>query len=271
MKLCSIGYVPPPKQGLNPASFLANVNRFKTKFPLLLYTEHSWPECEIKLPVNPENVIPNPPPRLASGEPNRWALNNLLFLTGMRIAHKHGYSHVIYLESDCRVGCDNWDKQIFDEFFTHDSPLICAGSLVCYNPCTYNRRGYDRWMALIERHNSARNFPIPTYGWRGVSSPTGDSSVFPNGALGVYDVTWITKLFNLEDSVKEACSVFAWDFAIGERIWSKFGADSYDFVKHLRTIYSSYGDTLSTEAERLSWLRDGKLVGVHQVKSDAIL
>jgi hypothetical protein len=55
---------------------------------------------------------------------------------------------------------------------------------------------------------------------------------------------------------------------IGGRLWKVFAEDTFDFLGHLDTIYSGYGDILTTEEERMNLLRSGKVVAVHQIKSD---
>jgi hypothetical protein len=77
------------------------------------------------------------------------------------------------------------------------------------------------------------------------------------------------ELFDLSDTGKLAAQSFAWDFAIGDRLWQKMGHNAYDCVAHLDCIYSSYGDVLTSESDRLNMLRTGEAVLVHQVKSSA--
>lgn len=268
MKLCSIGYVPPPSFNAGIASvFLANLRKFRLSHDLVLYSEHPWPDCE-RLKANPEMVKKGLKPD-QFGQLSKWAVNNAIFLTGMKIAALKGYTHIIYLESDCRVGCDNWDGRIFEEHFNGPLPWVASGSLVCWNPMAGGMESAQRWNDLLVSTNERRNFPIPTYG-HGASAKD-KVSVFPNGALGVYDMRWIKKFFPERMNLMELSTMHAWDFVLGEKIWNVFGPDSYDMVGNLRSVFSSYADQITTENERLNLLRDGKVCAVHQVKSLATI
>jgi hypothetical protein len=96
--------------------------------------------------------------------------------------------------------------------------------------------------------------------------------VFVNGSLGVYDVAALLDLFGtngqLENTVQLAGLSAPWDLEIGKRLWAKHGVGAYEKVTHLTSIYSSYGDVLTTEADRMAMLNNG-VRGVHQVKSEA--
>lgn len=258
MKIATIAYVPPPQFGCATV-FHDNLRKFRTRYPLLVYSDHDWPDT-IKI-RNPEGVNQ----MMTNRTMNRWAVNNAIFLTGMRIAKSQGYTHVIYVESDCRVGCDNWDEQVFAEYFSLGKACIGAGTLACYNPCNYSRKAAMRWTELVAG-NTKRNIPVATYGWKGASDP-GNTLIFPNGALSVLDVDWMARLFDLNRTIVSATEATAWDMALGQRVWKLFEEESFDVMGMLRSVFSSYGDILTTEAERLEWLRAGQYVAVHQVKS----
>lgn len=267
MKLAVLSYIAPPTfQGADTGVFLDNLKRNPPNNPLVTYSDHDWPDLTIKLKGSPE-VLKGAKDK--KGLPNKWAVNNFVFFTGLRIAVRNGYSHILYLEADCRVKGKGWDDILFEEYFSHPRALACAGSLVCYNPCNSGPLGFARWNQLVSR-NIYKNFPIPTYGWKACSDGSG-SSVFPNGAGTIMDIAWMQNLFDLENSGGLAAELFAWDFAIGERLWEKMGPDAYLCVAHLEKMYSSYGDELTKEHERMQMLHDGRAVLVHQVKSSATI
>lgn len=261
-KIGSILYLPPPKTYPSAAAIVENLKRFPPKYPLIVYSDHQWkwPD-QILLPGTPECVKGATDAR---GMPNQFAINNLVFLTGLRIAQQNGLTHIIYVEADCRVGCTNWDEHIFNEYFRLPRPTIAAGTLATYNPCNHSAEAARRWQQLVAR-NTKRNVPVATYGWVGASQQH-PSCVFPNGALSVLDVDWMQRLFALDNTVKTAGEMCAWDMALGKVVWDKFGVQSYDVLGFLECIYSGYGDILTTQEERLQMLRDGKAVAVHQVK-----
>ncbi len=262
MKLASVLYVPPPKS--YPSAILENLKRFPPKHRLIVYSEfdHKWPG-QILLKTSPE-ILKRA--RYPSGTENRWALNNLVFLTGLRIAQSQNITHLCYVEADCRVGCKDWDDRIFDEYFNLGFPYIAAGSLVCYNPANWNREAARRWEKLVASR-AGRNVPVGTYGFI-PADVKHFPYLFPNGALSVLDMWWMSKLFNLDDTPTTAAAITAWDQQMGIELFQKFGVQTYDVQGFLETIYSGYGDVMTTPEERLQWLRDGKYVATHQHKGN---
>lgn len=272
----SLLYLPPANfSGANASTVLANLKKYPPKHRMLIYSDdESWkPEIEQegwvfhKLSQSPEVARKwvKPGPNMS------WAVNNLIWLTGLNLAARHGFDHILYLESDCRVGRVGFDDIIFDEHFSIGKPLVCSGSLVVWNPMSGGPVGQRRWAELVSQ-NVKRNVYIPTYGFKPSTDNTG-SSVFPNGAGGVYSMVWMKILFNEalgvgEISGKTLSGMFAWDFWLGEKIWQAFGTDAYDVVAHLNCMFSGYADVLTSESERLAMLKNGKVL-VHQVKSDA--
>jgi hypothetical protein len=262
MKLGIIGYVPPPSFG-NPRVFIDNLARYKHDNELLLYSDYNWPDT-LRLKGSPESIIPMLEAR-PDGTKNKWAVNNFVFLTGLALAARSGFTHIIYLESDCRVGKHHWDSIMFEEHFALKNEPLCSGTLVCWNPMSGGMASAKRWNDLICKTNKKRNFPIPTYGVG--ASVKSTPSIFPIGALGIYDMTWMQKFFDLSKTMELAAHMHAWDFVIGDKIWAHFGLDSYDQVGNLQSVYSSFGDQITTEEERLGLVVSGKVTACHQVKS----
>lgn len=261
MNLAVIAYLPPPTVGCSPA-FKTNLEKFPTKHDLVLYSDHDYGPQVIRLKGNPEIVRNAYFP--GTGKPNPYAINNLVFLTGMRIARERNFSHVCYVESDVRVGRKEWDDVVFDEFFSIGRALIAGGSLVCYNCCNFSQEASRRWQKLVSK-NLRRNFPIPHYGFVGAAQ-NHPSCVFPNGAGGVYDMAWMPRLFDLENTQAACASATAWDMHLGNEIWKLFAEESFDVVGHLESIYSSYGNVITSPEERQNMLLSGAVVLSHQHK-----
>lgn len=287
-RLAAIAYVPPPRF-TGAEVFLENVRKFKPSTELFLYSDHDpygvWPMA------NPEG--------LANIREHKWGVNNAVFIMGIRLAVRQGFTHIIYLEADCRVGCVGWDGVVFEEYFKQKFPPVAAGSLVTHSCVSGGGEFYDRFSDMIGRNRLDKNsYSIPIYGipvpdsrrneWPAMSEtiiPPGYSkdpeikrykpAVYPNGALGVYDVAWMCELFhiNQEGQFKEGHHLVeivedvAWDHSLGWRLYDRFGADVFTVTAHLNSVYSRYGDRLDTEAQRLQWLREGKYCCVHQIKS----
>lgn len=260
MKLAIIGYLPDPSRG-HPQAFLDNVRAFKNDMPLTLFSHHPWPDV-FQLKMDPAQLKKHHDPR----NEKRYFLHNAIFLSALRMARHHGASHMLMLEDDCRVRGDGWADAIFDEAFSSSQPWVVAGSAACYNPSNAGIEAHRRWEQFV-KDNVRKNYPIPTYGWL-PSDKKHPSCVFVNGALGIYNIAWMERLFDLEKPTEEALKSTAYDMEIGIRLWNIFGVDSYDLVAHLSTsMFSSFGDVLSTEDERLAMLASGQVRAVHQVKS----
>jgi hypothetical protein len=193
-------------------------------------------------------------------------MQNGAFFTGAKIARDRGYTHMITLEDDVRVGRPDWDQYIWNEYFSHGKPLLAAGTLATYNPCNWSPEASKLWAELL-RVNTRKNFPIATYGWLGAGIK-GKTAVFPNGALAIYDLNWLGKFFDLTNTQATATSHDAWDFAIGFKIWDTFEEMSYDLVANLHTVGSWYRDLVTDEEERKRMLVDGEVCAVHHIKTD---
>ena len=270
MKIGSFLYLAAPEDYPSTLAIMENLRKFPARHDLVVFSDyaHDWPGL-IRLKMSPEVALKYDGPakgdsRLGQGD---HRISNCVFLTGLQLMRDMGYTHVIVLEADCRVGREGWDAVMFDEYFKLPSPCIAAGSLAFYNPANYSPKSLQRWQEIVAK-NTARNFPCPTYGWVGAATkhPT---CVFPNGALSVLDMSWMLKFFSLNNAVKEAAGIAPYDMEIGVRIWNEFKEETYDVVGQLHSIFSGNGDIITSEISRLEWLRKGSIVAVHQVKSMA--
>jgi hypothetical protein len=264
-KLGILAYVAP--RGLaNADAFFANIRNFPTKHELVIYSDNDyskeWPGMT-KL---------NGTVEVAKTDTNRMAVNNLVFFTGLRIAANRGFTHVLILEHDCRVGVAGWDEIIWQEFLSKNPEAIMGGSLVVFNPCSFSRKGAELFEELLIGTKPKRFLPLSVFGpnppgWKRISC------VFPNGCFAIYRMDWLLKTFpeitgTPEQYIGLSMKLKTWDYAIGFRLWQEFNEDTYGKVVHLDSAYSGYGNILSTEEERKQWVSEGKIVGVHQIKSD---
>lgn len=275
-----IGYVPPPTYG-HPLSFIKNLKNFKPTMPMMLYSDHDYDiKGMIKLPGSPElqqggaPIHTGPIGFMPHHQRNKWATNNRIFFTGLRIAVRQGLEWMIYIESDCRVGPTRykdttWDAVMFKEFFSRREKEVIGGTMVCWSPCNSGQELMRRWSQLIADNNKRKNFPIPTYS-AGGSAEKRDPCFLVNGALGIYNIGFLQDLFGmeLEASTKLAVESTAWDFEIGKRMWTKYQMKVFDQIMHMNSIFSGFGEVQSTEAERMSLLQSGRVAAVHQIKSD---
>lgn len=179
-------------------------------------------------------------------------------------------------------------------------PALMGGSLVCYNPYNAGQRAAGHFERLVTKYNTRKNFPVAgrvkfdpflasdynsqnvtedglsnrhphyvkAFGWKGSNDGSG-SCVFPNGSLSIFKVDFLKSLLGKVSVVKAATDSSPWDMEVGKRAWEMLGDSVYNFCAQLTCSYSSYGNVISTEEERLELLRSGRVVAVHQIKSPA--
>lgn len=263
MKLATYAYVPGKNFG-QPQVFMQNIRKFRSTHPVQLFS-HEWEDkVDVKI-GNPEIL------KFATDKYGRvinWAISGLIFWTACRIAVAQETDYMLFVEPDCRVGCDGWDGKMFQEFFEKREEdgrnYIMGGSAVIYAPFSHSSefaRRFYHWYTHQEM-----KVPVPIYGGAGPLPQR--TLVYPNGALGIYDVKWIAEHIDLRDTAKLATTE-AWDILLAIKVWEVFGPNAFDAVAHLNSAYSGCGETLNTEEERMKWLREGKFVAVHQVKTTA--
>lgn len=269
INLACIAYIPPNKPKLNRSAFLKNLAANPPASDLVLFGEGVTTATDIpeglgtRIDIkNPENVIRN-----TAEKP--YIIANIIFLTALRILTVNlkaaGYTHALVVESDCRMR--NTPEQTFDQRmiaeFLSLSPLpLVAGSVAVYDPDAQGAEGIARH-AELTKANTRRAFPVVTYKSKGEPAPC----VFAYGAGGIYDIAALLELFPVINTIKTAQEMVAWDVEIGRRIYLKHGAKSYDLVRHLNSLHSSFGEQITTFAERAAMLRSGEKCLVHQWKS----
>lgn len=274
MNLATLAYVPPPNFGCAKA-FLINILKYKTRSKLILYSDHPYTEDAFLKNPNGKPVTVNPDftPHAARfnelGQKRPAAISNMVFHTGIRLADMLKITHFIYLESDCRIKGDYWDEQIWEEYFTLPFPPVIAGTMTCFNTVNGGLDYYRRWQKKMLEIFPRSKFPVTIYGAPPIKIDERKPSVFVNGACGVYITDWLKQFFDLKNLIETAQGK-AWDYLIGEKLYNLFRADALDLVAHLETVYSGFDNDLTTEETRLDWLREGKAVAIHQVKSNIV-
>lgn len=278
MKTVAIAYCPSASDPrFHTAAFLQNLRDHPPAGDLLLFSDHDHPSTPSLVKLKSRIDIPALKTariiRPGTGESvlNVAAVNNLVFLTALRIADRQGYTHFLYLEEDCRVQGHGWDQRLFAEFFSQPRHLLAAGSLVAYNPYNHCLRSARRFERLLkESEESGRRLPIPIYGWMAATSGQG-SNIFVNGAGGIYSIAGLKLLFPEREHMTDpdlAAKIWAWDFEIGLRLWKNFGPGAYELLGYLPSVFSGYGNVLTTEEDRLALLQNGWSL-IHQVKSNS--
>ena len=258
-------YLPPPGV-CNSDVYVQNLLAWKRECQILAFSDHAWTGFDhlVRLKSRVDDHK-----RDAKG--NVWFLRSLIFLTGIRLAHEHGVTDVIWVEADCRVGADYWDNTMFNDFDRlpqHGLPIAAAGMLCAHNPCNHDVAWLTGWTGAVHNAYADGKFPPLTYSGGG-SDKKLTPCVFPYGGLSILNVGIMRELFGTGLATPLAQQMSAWDKEIGMRLFDRHGAAVWDMVGQLGKVWSSYGDVLTSEEERLQMLRDGRVVGVHQVKSEA--
>lgn len=267
----------PPLRVPGAHTFMENLRKFPPAGDLVCFSDHDhdWPGLlKMRAPLESlkDAQFDEGTGSPHAGKVNPFAMHNGAFLVACKMAREQGRTHMLYLEADCRLGQAGWDQVIWDEFFNLGRVCIVAGTLSLYNGYSSGRENALRARELLSL-KTRHNIPVPSYGWTWERGGFGAKDaappcVFPNGALAVYDLHWMTQLWNLDNLSHSARNNGPFDMAIGHKLVEMFGTQAFDVVGYLHSVYSGFGDVMTTHEERQKLLLDKKVVGIHQVKGD---
>lgn len=254
MSTAILAYVPDIPR-LYPDAFLRNLNAYRTDSPVILYSCGRRDGCEL---------IPDPTPIKSSK--NRVAIHNLVFLAGLRIAQEKGFKRFIYLELDCRVGCDYWDREILADSDQHRDMFV-SGTPAIYNRAAMTGAQKAYTDEYCGRFTKDTGFTVPVFPSKN-KRPIG--CVFMMGAGAVYNTAVAADLFMgfERDSMSKASKTPAFDLFIGMRCVQLFGLHATKKLPYLSRSFSTYSNKFTTEKERIEMLKSGRVVLTHQVKSN---
>jgi len=257
MKLGVVAYLPSPGK-LHSDAFFQNISKFLPRNPLYLLSEaQEW---------KPSRLIKNP--ELVGRRP-AWAINNYIFLSALELARDVGLTYFLWLETDSRVGCKDFDAVVLDEFFkNYPNGVSSAGSPVVWD---LNSGGKDFALKVVEmawNYQKASGLPMGFYSGKHPHDGSG-ATLYVNGSCAVYETAAMLKIFDMNATVDIsilAKRTTAYDLEIGRRLWNYHGPQSVNHVGWIACSYSAFGNTITTEAERLQMLADGRKVLCHQIK-----
>lgn len=254
-----LAYIPPKR--MNSESFLRNLAHYKTQNTIIYYSD-----CNTPLSVNTGKYIEIPDPTAIKMSKNRVAIHNRIFLHGLEISQRFKLKRFIYLESDCRVGCDGWDERMLSEAEQYRDMFV-AGT-----PAIYNSKGMPHAQEIAAQHyclryKSSTGLGVPVFESK-TKRPVG--CPFIMGALAVYNTDVAADLFMgfERDAFQKAQKVPAFDLHIGIRCTQLFGARAVDKLPFLTCSFSTYGSKVNSESDRVEMLRSGRFCAVHQIKSN---
>lgn len=260
MELASLSYIP-TKASLNATAYLENLSAFKSRHPVIFYSDGPVGGCDFRMP-NAE---------VLKGHKNKVAINNFIFLHAYLIAKAQGINRFLFMETDVRVAGDDWDGKIFDEANAYDS-MVCAGT-----PCVWNATQLDpATREAVNRHvsayRSATGFGLPAFHSRTREFQTrpGNCCLFIMGAGAVYDTEALERILSKchDNPMAFACQIQAFDLHIG--LWCNrvYGSDCVRKLPWLRSMWSGYKDKGFSQEERVELLKSGKVGLVHQFKTN---
>lgn len=279
-------YLPPPR--FNTLAFLENLKRNPPAHELVTFSDD---------PSFKPTVLMKRSIEIPSLKEKQHGIANLAFYLAFGIAWKRGFTHFLYAEADIRVRsvpiqtssttsvAMPWDEQILCQFNEAQSeravPLIVGGHMMLHNPFKPDPETAQRANELLAKWNpkltsgdvKERNREVPVYGARKRKAEEG-SGVGCNGAGAIYSVEGLRTLFpEIKEPGDTATMVglaggWPFDFETARRNWRMHKAGAFDRVAHLSCVFSIFGDTLSTEQERMDMLRSGQRVLIHQCKSE---
>ncbi len=258
MNPCILAYIPPPSFG-NGEAFLKNLRFWKTKIPIITYSDHPGWGADI--------LVPNP--ETARRPRRHWLVNNFVFLMGLQIARQHGYTHFIYLEEDCRVRGDGWAEFVISEFSKWPRAIM-GGTPTAWNPMNGGVDTLKDFINYAHDYQRRSGVPIPIYGASIPKAPQyAKFCVYPNGAAAIYETRWLLDAFHISGVgiATTAISGDAYDMIIGWEMFRQFGVGVFSKVAPLSSVFSGFGDQIMDYQQRVDSLVSGKFKVVHQIKS----
>lgn len=254
MNKAILAYIPDVSR-MHPESFLRNIRHYKTDIPIILYGENS---------SQVDVTIPDPAPVKSSK--NRVGIHNLVFLHGLEIAQKKRIDRFLYMELDCRIGCDHWAEKMFEEV-EHRRDMFMAGTIACYNTKAMKPAQAKAAQDYCSEYTKATGFKVPVFE---AKQPRPVGCVFIMGGASIFNTAVASDIFlGFErDLHQKAIQKPAYDLFLGMRTAQLFGANATNKLPFLTCSFSSYGSKINTEAERIEMLRTGKVCAIHQVKTN---
>lgn len=262
-------YVPEPSYiGLN--RFFQNMKEYRTDSELIYLSDVQCPQAPGLIPIPSPVIATNFKPQ--PGHPDlsnpRGLIGTLAWMFSLVIAKEKGIDHILYLETDCRVTCDDWDKRAFDEYFAwkHGIP-ICAGSPVCWSPFVHGHAWDERVIKYAYEYQQASGMAMAFEGF-----PKSHCWMYPNGALSILNVKEVMALWPCQfgDPVKFCMELIPFDLALGIKMTTTLKEKVFERMGYLTCTYSGCKSHHYREEERIAMIKNKTKVAVHEVKREDI-
>lgn len=208
------------------------------------------------------------------------------FTASLLSAKDAGYPFMLYFEEDCRFS-PNWGSRMareFDFYRQFNDDLKWAGTPVIWHPWSlgyFTSAAVFNYGAKVLEHTK---LPMACEG-----SHSGPFSLYPNGALAIYDVSWTLDLLSdfasLFSEIQErrgdvtelalrfiglAVRFTAFDLCLGVRSYSLYGGNVFKMGHPLACSYSGCRDHHVPLSNRIEFWRSGFKVAVHHIKESEL-
>jgi hypothetical protein len=258
LKLGIIAYAPVLDR-LHPEPFIRNIKHWKTTNPIYWYSDYKGYDWA-------QHVSS---PDILRKSKNKIACHNCLFLFGLRIAIENGLDKFLFLESDTRVRGDYWDDKVFSEAADLNPQAWVAGGPAIWNSQYLSPEVKSNVEWFIEDYRLRSGFITPEF--RPRKDPDHSTPcIFIIGAGAVYNTKAMSELYKsqLDAPGHSAVRMPPFDLDIGTRTFRMFGKESVGKFSALTSVFSSFGDRVLNQTDRIALLKSGKVALIHQVKGD---
>lgn len=257
MRLGIVAHIPPASHGFDPGPFVTNITQFLCHHPLVTFgVDGSGAEVDIE---DFSHLITGP----------KWpCFSNYVFLKAMEIMERLKFTHVIYLEEDCRVGVDRWDERLLWDW-NERSVVGGTPAIWNYHKSLLKNPSVRKWIDHY-RDETDQRAPLLFNKWSQAQGPENSSIpwLHPIGALALYDLRWLKTVFPgwNQGCGRLASNIGPFDLHIGKHLWNSYGYNQFDHFSLLGSIFSGYKDQNLTLEQRKVGLVNGTFVAVHPIK-----
>lgn len=251
-----MAYLPPPGFG-NSDVFLKHITECPPKHQLVLLSDHPWPQS-----------VQIPDPLKVCTSKNDIA--SFVFLHALNMAERSNWTHFIWLETDCRVGSEGWDRRVMAQWKGAADGVIGGGNLAMFGAV----RGtpVDAQLKALEQKypvgNASRGpFSRTTILLHGHGKLGAILAPFVNGAPAVYAVKALRELIG-EGTVTDLLKKLPiQDLSLGHLTVAKYGANRcLSKWWHMPGLMATAGEQIYPIKTRMSLLKSGEVDIVHPIK-----
>ena len=234
-----------------------------------------WTAGKIKFVANPSRLQKSPG---ASSIKDAYAC--AAWLETIVFARDEGLDWFFMLEWDCYFTSAGWLDVVWQEHADYCQGTVCSGT-----PCVWDANNYGRHSE--EFYSTVLGFSLHAKKISGIPcvmktvGPAHPPRVYPNGALAWYRTDVVLDAFShgvqiIDDGVHSklfnerlqihANTILGYDYYFGAWLASKYGVEVTRKIGILTGSYSGWENEMHDEASRVSMVKTGWKVVMHQYK-----